>query len=162
MQVQQVRKDVYTREEAEMNTTIQNIVTHDCDLIVEAIRRLTDGTWMLQDEDLDYAWELFPKIEEALNHHIRIEETIVFPKIDAADRGQHRMEHFCLSEKLREVGEHLERLDAQAFQTALIELQELLAHHHRDFKTEVFDQPSPGACCESFMSVFARMESRNL
>ena len=45
----------------------QKNIDKDCQLILEAISRLKDGTWRLDngDEDSDWANYLLPKVKEA-------------------------------------------------------------------------------------------------
>lgn len=76
-------------------------IDHDCCLIMEAIRRLEEGTWLLKDEDDDYSWYLFPKIRESLNEHVALEEQFLFPKLSSSECRRHSQHHHRFLLQLR-------------------------------------------------------------
>lgn len=109
-------------------------IDHDCGLITEAIRRLEESTWMLNDEDGDYSWYLFPKIRESLNEHVALEEQALFPFLSPSDSKLHSQHHhrFLLQLEMAELA--LRERRAEHFQESLRCLAWILNEHHREFK----------------------------
>lgn len=120
---------------------------NDCQLIMEAIRRLIEGTWELRDEDLSYAWELLPRVREALSSHIRSEERLLFPNLNAKKRAAHHLDHLCLIEQLKVVQEALESVDSIRFHLALATLVKLLDAHHMVHDSVVAKCEKPDCSC---------------
>lgn len=125
----------------------------DCQLIMEAIRRLIEGTWELRDEDLSYAWELLPRVREALSSHIKSEERLLFPDLNAQERAAHHLDHLCLTEQLKVVQEALESVDSIRFHLAHATLVKLLDVHHREHDSVVARCEKPDCSCNRVDSV---------
>jgi hypothetical protein len=109
-------------------------IDHDCCLITDAIRRLEESTWMLIDEDGDYSWYLFPKIQESLNEHVALEEQILFPLLSPSDRKHHKQHHHRFLIQLEMAALALRERRAEHFQESLRCLTSILDEHHREFK----------------------------
>ncbi len=138
------------------------IINYDCGLIMEAIRRLIDGTWLLNDEDRSYSWELFPKVRDSLIEHVRFEEEVVFPTLPLAEQARHRADHRRLQAQLWSVERALTEMKAEYFHDLLGELQVMLYAHHNDFAPVLRDG---GACCGSCNAeenILARAQLKNL
>ncbi len=105
----------------------------DCLLIMEAIRRLVEGTWELKDEDRDYTWELLPKVRKALEDHIKFEEGLLMQELSEEECAAHRADHEDLTELLKITQRALENCDSEKFKRSLMELARLLDAHHKEF-----------------------------
>lgn len=121
--------------------------TKDCQAILESIRRLLEGTWELQDDDLAYAWDLLPRIDAALSTHIENEEELLFDALTPQQRTQHELGHLCLMEQLAQVHAKLVNLDSTGFHIALATLVLLLDSHHREFDDQVAQIEQSGCDC---------------
>lgn len=138
------------------------VVDHDCGLIMEAIRRLIDGTWQLNGEDQSYSWELFPKIRDSLIEHVRFEEEVIFPMLSLPEQARHRADHRRLQAQLWSVERALTDMKAEYFHELLGELRLMLHEHHNDFTPVLRDG---GACCGSCNAeenILARAQNKNL
>lgn len=121
--------------------------TRDCLAILESIRRLLEGTWELHGDDLDYAWDLLPRIDAALSTHIENEEQLLFKALSPQQRVQHELEHLCLKEQLSLVHAKLVHMDSTGFHIALATLVVLLDSHHREFDNQVVQVEQSGCDC---------------
>lgn len=119
----------------------------DCVAILESLRRLLEGTWELQDEDLEYAWDLLPRVRMALENHIQTEARELFGLLTDRERQQHNLEHLCLKEQLNTVHDALVERDGVRFHTALATLLILLDSHHRDYDARVAELEKTGCEC---------------
>jgi hypothetical protein len=99
-------------------------------LILEAVRRLRDGTWNLDLEDLEQAQFLLPSVGAAVADHIQFEEKFVFPGLGASQRDAHRREHAELLSVLWGLDIALRRRSAGEFHALLDVLSVLLRMHH--------------------------------
>lgn len=133
-------------QENQQQSTRLQVINHDCGLIMEAIRRLIDGTWQLRAEDLSYSWELFPKIRSSLKEHVSFEEQIIFPTLPLDERIRHRADHSRLLSILWSAETALIEMQADYFRGLLMELQVMLHEHHQQFAPALEDG---GACCSS-------------
>lgn len=112
---------------------VQICVSRDCCLILEAIRRLKDGTWQLMDEDADWVDFLLPKISEAIKDHIEYEKNCVLPGLSQDLVHEHSMEH----EKILSIMWALEHAklekNSERFHGLLDLLVFALDHHHKTY-----------------------------
>lgn len=113
------------------------LIKHDCDLILDAIRRLRYGTWDLAGEDLDFAQVLVPQIRDALKDHVRIEELTVFPRLPSEAREAHRAEHHILLALLWSLEQSLLNKEPLHFHSLLDVLNELLDRHHNNCRQDL-------------------------
>lgn len=141
------------------------LISHDCGLIMEAIRRLIEGTWHLQDDDQIYSWELFPKIRDSLHEHVAFEEASILPTLSPAEQERHRADHRRLLAQLWSVERALADLQADYFQDLLRSLQVMLEEHHHGFSTVLAQAGKGFACsssCHAEEQIFARSQRRAL
>lgn len=138
------------------------MINHDCGLIMEAIRRLIDGTWQLNDEDHSCSWELFPRIRDSLIEHVRFEEEVIFPKLSLAEQTRHRADHRRLQAQLWAVERALTEMKAEYFRDLMVELQVMLHGHHDDFAPALMNDRSCDCSCNAEESILARAQNINL
>ena len=114
-------------------------IDKDCQLILEAISRLKDGTWNLdkQDEDSDWANYLLPKVKEALQEHIEFESRSILPSLPAKESLEHSNDHKKIIELLENLESLLKDNDAAKFQTSLNLLIKTLENHHNVFNSAI-------------------------
>jgi hypothetical protein len=116
------------------NTLItKSNIDKDCHLILEAISRLKDGTWCLNDEDSDWANYLFPKVKEALSEHVEYESQCVLPLLSIEEAIEHSADHEKILGLLEGLERRLRSSDAGEFQGSLAILIETLENHHYRF-----------------------------
>lgn len=109
---------------------IQEAISKDCGLILEAIRRLIEGTCCLEGEEKICTWDLFHKTREALLEHVRFEERWVFPSLPPRERACHQEEHQRMLRSLELIRWDFEVGDGEMFRGRLKEFKELLDQHH--------------------------------
>lgn len=139
------------------------IIKHDCDLIVDAIRRLRYGTWDLNGEDIDFARVLVPQIRDALQDHIQIEELTVFPHLSSQAKEAHRTEHQALVALLWAMEQSLLKKEPLHFHALLDLLNHLLTEHHNNCHQG--PEPNDGASANqlsSFNNLSTRYQRKNL
>lgn len=124
----------------EMSNEAQQIllksVSKDCSHILEAIRRLRDGTWHLSDEDADWANFLFPQIRGALQDHIEYESLSILPGLSEDSRKEHIAEHEKIMALLWAVDHAKKVKNSESFHALLDLLVNTLDQHHQDFGCE--------------------------
>lgn len=108
-------------------------IDRDCTLILDAVRRLKDGTWHLCDEDSDWAYHLLPIIKEAMNDHIEYENTCIFPGLPKNLADEHSAEHLRILALLCALDESRQKKDANYFKALLGLLLDTLDQHHLKF-----------------------------
>ena len=113
----------------------QSNINNDCKLILEAISRLKDGTWQLneKDEDSDWANYLLPKVKEALLEHVEFETKCVLPSLSPEDEIEHSADHEKILGLLEGLESRLRTNEAEQFQTSLKSLIETLENQHCKF-----------------------------
>lgn len=111
-------------------------IDKDSHLILEAISRLKDGTWNLDDEDSDWANYLLPKVKEALMEHVELESLCVLPLLSSKDAVEHSSDHEKILGLLEGLVSRLRSHDAEEFQISLAMLIETLENHNCKFKTD--------------------------
>jgi hypothetical protein len=149
-------------ETNQQQSTRFQVITHDCGLIMEAIRRLIDGTWRLNDEDQSYSWELFPKIRDSLIEHIRFEEAVLFPRLSLPEQARHRTDHRRLQAHLWSVERALTEMKAEYFHDLLDELQLMLHEHHKEFAPVLMEGDACCSSCNAEEKILARAQNINL
>ena len=120
----------------------QSNVDKDCQLILEAISRLKDGTWELNNEDEDSNWAnyLLPKVKEALLEHVEFENQCYLPTLSVQDSLEHSMDHEKILALLEGLESRLRNNDAGEFQISLKLLIDTLENHHKVFNMVVNSQ----------------------
>lgn len=113
---------------------IQTSINRDCSFILEAIRRLKDGTWCLTHEDSDWVDFLLPKINAALRDHIEYENLCVFPGLPKDLVKEHFAEHQKILTLLRILEQSKQEKDAERFHSFLDLLAVELDMHHKRFR----------------------------
>ncbi len=108
-------------------------ITRDCGHILEAIRRLRDGTWYLNDEDAEWVNFLFPQIKGALQDHIEYENLCVFPRLKESLVKEHSAEHEKIIALLWALDQSRLNKDSVRFHTLLDLLVTVLDQHHEKF-----------------------------
>lgn len=108
-------------------------IDRDCTLILDAVRRLKDGTWHLCDEESDWADYLLPIIKQALNDHIEIENTCIFPGLPKNLVDEHSAEHIRMLALLSALDESRLKRNANYFKALLGLLLDTLDQHHQRF-----------------------------
>ncbi len=117
----------YLRDDREQ---LRDSIAKDCQLIMEAIRRLIEGTCCLEGDEKVCTWDLFHKTREAVLEHIQFEERWIFPKLAAHERDFHREEHHRLLTALEKARWDFEVSDGEMFRDRLVEFKDLLEQHH--------------------------------
>jgi hemerythrin len=139
------------------------LIKHDCDLIVDAIRRLRYGTWDLNGEDLDFAQVLVPQIRSALKDHVRIEELTIFPHLPNEAKEAHRAEHHSLLALLWSLEQSLLQKEPLHFHSLLDLLNEFLAMHHNNCRQNLgSDDGAIANLLSSFNNLSTRYQRKNL
>lgn len=118
------------------NEAQQNLltsITRDCGHILEAIRRLREGTWHLSDEDADWAGFLLPQIRKALQDHIEYESLCVFPDLSEEAIKEHSAEHERIVAVLWALEQSMQAKDSERFHSLLDVLVHELDKHHQEF-----------------------------
>ncbi len=108
-------------------------IDRDCRLILDAVRRLKEGTWHLCDEDSDWADHLLPIIKEALNDHIEYENACIFPELPKNLVQEHSAEHRRILALLSALDGSRQKKDANHFKALLGLLFDTLEQHHLKF-----------------------------
>ncbi len=142
-------------------SSIAQAINHDCELIMEAVRRLIDGTWRLQDDDQSYSWELFPRVRSSLIEHVTLEEVTVLPKLSPQERERHRLDHRRLLAQLWAVEQALVEMRAETFRGLLRVLQGMIQEHHQHF-TAALDDRDDSTPCEAEISILTRVRENVL
>lgn len=106
-------------------------VSHDCSLILEAVRRLDEGTGDLTGEDAEQARHLLPVVHDALEDHILLEEGVLLPFLPSDQCENHRREHQALQALLWSLELALSRMKSDCFHALLKMLNEQLISHHK-------------------------------
>lgn len=109
---------------------------YDCSLIMEALRRIREGSWDLQGEDYDQCYFIFPHIESALREHVAYEEEGVLPHKQTEIRNEHVLDHQKILALLKAIRFQLDRREADGFRSLLAILCDLLMKHHESFPNE--------------------------
>jgi len=109
-----------------------NEIQRDCVLIMEAIRRLRDGTWRLDQEDLDQAQHLIPMVRSAITDHIQFEEKFLFPQLEKSELEAHMREHAEILSVLWGIETSLREQSPERFHAFLDVLRVILDIHHRE------------------------------
>lgn len=117
-------------------------IKRDCGLILETVRRLREGTWNLELEDLEQAQFLLPSVAEAVVDHIHFEEKFIFPGISAKERDAHRLEHAELVSVLWSLNLALRARSAEKFH-ALLDVLSLLLRMHYSAIPEMRPEEAP-------------------
>lgn len=112
---------------------IQSSINRDCSFILEAIRRLKEGTWFLMHEDSDWVDFLLPKINAALRDHIEYEDLCVFPGLPKDLVKEHSAEHQKILTLLWTLEQSKQEKDAERFHSLLDLLVAVLDLHHKQF-----------------------------
>ncbi len=118
-------------------------VKKDGSLILDAVRRLKEGLWNLQDEDSDVACYLLPQIRAALSDHILLEELWIFPYLTQCERKKHAGEHAEMSALLWALETSLKSGEAEKFRALLQLLGGLIETHHSDALLAGCGEPPP-------------------
>lgn len=108
-------------------------VDRDCMLILDAVRRLKEGTWHLCDEDCDWTDHLLPIIKEALNDHIEYENACIFPDLPKNLKQEHSDEHRRMLALLSALDGSRQKRDATHFKALMDLLLDTLEQHHHRF-----------------------------
>lgn len=138
-------------------------VRRDCELILEAIRRLRDGTWNLELEDLEQAYFLLPTVRAAIADHIEYEERFVFPRLEKAERDAHRTEHAELVSVLWGLDLALRERSAEKFHALLDVLKVLLTLHHGGGLAEAPEkEPTSNVLHVDFMQRISRRSQQSI
>ena len=112
---------------------VQHTMTKDCCLMLEAIRRLIEGTCCLEGEEVPCVWDLFGKLYTAFTEHVEFEEAHILPKLSATARARHDAEHLKLREIIEKARWEFEHAEGDSFRDRLRELSTaLIAHHEGD------------------------------
>jgi hypothetical protein len=110
--------------------TIELSVNKDCNYILEAIRRLKEGTWLLCDEDSDWADHLLPIVKEAILDHIAIENACILSSLPQNEAQSHAAEHDQIMAILWAVDASRKSRNAPHFHALLDLLIKTLIQHH--------------------------------
>ncbi len=142
----------------------QSNLDKDCKLILEAISRLKDGTWHLnnQDEDSDWANYLLPKVKGALKEHVEYESHCVLPSLPTKESLEHSADHEKILGLLDGLETRLRENNAEEFQTSLKLLIETLENHHNVFNNAVNSHLSTCGEHSSGDEIIQRSKSPNL
>ena len=116
----------------EPEQSLLRCISKDCGHILEAIRRLRDGTWHLNDEDADWANFLFPQIHRALQDHIEYETLCVFPELSEDLVKEHVAEHEQIMALLWAVDQSKQMKESDRFHSLLDLLVNVLDQHHKE------------------------------
>jgi hypothetical protein len=108
-------------------------ITRDCEHILEAIRRLREGTWYLNHEDADWTNFLFPQIKGALQDHIEYENFCIFPGLPDFLVKEHSAEHEKITALLWAIDQSRLNMDAERLHVFLDLLVTVLDLHHKKF-----------------------------
>lgn len=135
----------------EARQSLLKSITRDCGHILEAIRRLRDGTWHLSDEDADWANFLLPQIRKALQDHIEYESLCVFPDLSEDSIREHSAEHERIVAVLWALEHSMQTKDCERFHSLLDVLVHELDKHHQEFGchhpvADQFLDPCGGEC----------------
>lgn len=123
-------------------------ISKDCANILDAIRRLRDGTWRLDHEDADWACHLLPQIREALQDHIEYESQCVFPGLSDAEAKEHSEEHEKIMALLWAAEFCRLNKESVRFHVFLDLLIKVLDEHHEKFGCHLPDAgQSLDQCC---------------
>lgn len=115
------------------NPVEASCVDKDCLLILDAVRRLKEGTWHLCGEDSEWADHLIPIIKEALNDHINFENSCVMPGLSVALAQEHSEEHSRILALLNALDDARQKRVAHHFKALLGLLLDRLERHHQKF-----------------------------
>ena len=127
----------------ETRSNVETVINRDCSLIVEAIRRLKDGTWRLDDEDSEWADHLLPIIQEALIDHIEYENACLLPNLPRDSAQEHLSEHARMLALLWSLDQSRTARKFDFFRAHLDSLMILLDGHHEKFGCQT---PSSERC----------------
>ncbi len=119
--------------------SFQLSLERDCSHIVEAIRRLKDGTWHLDQEDSDWVDHLIPKIKSALIDHIDFEHRVLFPKLPASQAKAHLEEHQRILALLHAIENASKEKNVEDLHGLLDVLTTAINFHHEHFGCEILN-----------------------
>lgn len=122
---------------------IHSKISRDCSLILDAVRRLKDGTWQLGAEDSDWADYLLPRIREALKDHIEFENACVLPEVDPVRAHEHSAHHDHILALLWALDFSKQAKDFEQFHALLDLLYCEVEQHHHEFECQF---PLLGKC----------------
>lgn len=122
-------------------------VEKDHRLILDAVRRLNEGTWQLCDEDSDWANHLFPNVKEALLDHIKYEDTFVLPQLPAGQAKQHAMDHDGILALIWAIETASQHMNSDHFHSLLRLLFQAIDQHHHVFGGLVAELDQCDASC---------------
>lgn len=108
-----------------------SMAQRDCVLIMDAVRRLRNVLWNLEEEDAEITHHLFPQIRAALMDHIIFEERLVFPGLARPERDAHAQEHAALTSVLWALEQALAQKAVERCRSLLDVLSSLIRQHHK-------------------------------
>lgn len=147
-----------------MNYAIsEDVVKLDCILIMEAIRRLREGTWNLQDEDFEHVVHLAPQVHAALLDHIEYEERCILPSLSEDEAAKHKKDHNEILALLWGIERSWKARSVVRFHVFLDMLIERLTQHHAHYSCNCNDKIL-GKCLNSVLDncMFSRIQQVTL
>lgn len=119
--------------ELKLENRWQSLLEEDLRQISEAIERLAEGVCCKLTPTDECAWDLFGKLQEALQDHIEFEEKWAFPGLPESERHERASEHRRLSCLAAKASWDFECGYGDDFRGVLTRLAvELKKHHERD------------------------------
>ena len=116
---------------------LQSNIDRDCSLILEAIRRLKEGTWQLNQEDSDWTEYLMPRVREALMDHIRYEDACILHNLPNELARKHSAEHNRIIALLDALDSFRRAKNLSNFHAFLELLTNTLEQHHNNFSCRI-------------------------
>lgn len=134
----------------------QNVLNRDWSFIFDALMKLADNTCCDREEGKICTWDLLPRINEALQEHIDLEERWLFPHLSNDERINHQLEHKRLQVLLAKASWELECGYGDQFKTIARQLLDALKEHDKkEFPVEANEYVED----DNFIKIADRMHS---